>query len=158
MTDNDLIVVGVDGSEGGRRALRWAVAEARRAGSAVAAVTAWAWDGIEAPAEVATSPTEERERAERISQREVNAVLSECGTGTPVTREVVEGRIVPVLVGATGSARMLVLGSHGYGRLHRAVLGSTSEECVRAVQCPVVIVPAPHRAKVAAVAEPVPTS
>jgi nucleotide-binding universal stress UspA family protein len=41
MTNNELIVVGVDGSEGSRRALRWAVTEARRANAAVEAITAW---------------------------------------------------------------------------------------------------------------------
>jgi nucleotide-binding universal stress UspA family protein len=40
MANRDLIVVGVDGTDGSRRALRWAVSEARRGGNTVAAVTA----------------------------------------------------------------------------------------------------------------------
>jgi len=158
MTDNDLIVVGVDGTEGGRRALRWAVAEARRTGSAVEAVTVWTWDGIEGAMQAATSPIGEREHAERISLREVAAVLAEFGTSTPVVRKVVEGRTVPVLVGAARSARMLVLGSHGYGRFHHAVVGSTSEECIRVVRCPVVIIPAPRHVKASEAAQPIPVS
>lgn len=49
----------------------------------------------------------------------------------------------------------LVLGSHGHGRLHRAVLGSVSGECARQARCPVVIIPTPHAEKVKEPAEPV---
>jgi nucleotide-binding universal stress UspA family protein len=146
MSNRDLIVVGVDGSDGSRRALRWAVVEARRTGCAVEAVTAWFWDGLEGAMLAATSPTEQRERAERISAREVDAIIAELGTSTPIAREVVEGHPVPVLVEAANAARLLVLGSHGNGRVHHAVLGSISEECVRLATCPVVIIPVPRRA------------
>src|SRR5436190_531591 len=37
------IVAGLDGSDGGLRALSWAVAEAARRGGTVQAVTAWQW-------------------------------------------------------------------------------------------------------------------
>lgn len=36
---------------------------------------------------------------------------------------------------------LIVLGSHGHGALHRALLGSVSEGVVHAARCPVVIVP-----------------
>jgi hypothetical protein len=42
-----LTVGGIDGSEGGRRALEWAVREADARDSAVKAVTAWSWDELE---------------------------------------------------------------------------------------------------------------
>lgn len=144
MTSRDLIVVGVDGSAAARRALSWAIAEARRTGSTVQAITAWTWDGIEGALLAATSPAVQRERAEAISVRELDAVLADVGTDSPVAREVTEGHPVPVLVDAARHARLLVLGSHGHGRMHHAVLGSISEECVRQATCPVVIVPA-HR-------------
>ena len=41
MTGNYLIVVGVDGSDGGRRALDWATREAATRGGTVQAVIAW---------------------------------------------------------------------------------------------------------------------
>ena len=47
MESNRLIVVGVDGSDGGRRALDWAADEAAARGGAVQAVAAWRWDRIE---------------------------------------------------------------------------------------------------------------
>ncbi len=48
MNTNYRIVVGVDGSEGGERALRWAVHEAARRGGTVQAVTAFTFDGVDA--------------------------------------------------------------------------------------------------------------
>ncbi len=145
MGNRDLIVVGVDGSAGGRHALRWAIAEGRRTGAAVEAVTAWTWGGLEAGVFAATSPRIEREQAERVSQYELDLALADAGSSSPIAREVVEGDPVRVLLDAARRARLLVLGSHGHGRLRHAVLGSISEECVRGATCPVVVVPLPHQ-------------
>jgi len=146
MINRDLIVVGVDGSEGARRALRWAILEGRRTHASVQAITAWTWDGIEGSMLAATNPTLQRERAERISAHELDAVLADTVADSPIARDVVEGHPVAVLVDAARNARLLVLGSHGHGRLHHAALGSISEECIRQAPCPVVVVPPPqHR-------------
>ena len=142
MTSN-VIVVGVDGSEGGRRALRWALAEAHRTEAAVKAVTAWDWDAIAHTLPVQTSPARQRERAEAISAREVAAVVAEVGSAVPIIRDVVEGPEDRVLTAAARGARMLVLGSHGHSRVWHTVLGSVSEECVRNAPCPVVVIPVP---------------
>jgi nucleotide-binding universal stress UspA family protein len=143
-SSNQLFVVGVDGSDGGRRALRWAITEAARTGAAIEAVTAWQWDGLEVPRVVATNPWEESRRAEEVSKREVDAALKETGVDIPVAREVVEGLPAVVLANAARGAALLVIGSHGHGRMHQAVLGSVSEECVRRANCPVVVIPVPH--------------
>ncbi|MDQ1644071.1 MAG: hypothetical protein QOJ50_255, partial [Cryptosporangiaceae bacterium] len=62
----------------------------------------------------------------------------------PVAWEAIEGRPPRALTQAARGARLLVLGSHGHGRMFHAVLGSVSEECVRYSPCPVVVVPTPH--------------
>ncbi|MFC7481649.1 universal stress protein [Luedemannella flava] len=62
----------------------------------------------------------------------------------PLALEAVEGRPARVLTKAAADADLLVVGSHGHNRLFRAVLGSVSEECVRAATCPVVVVPIPR--------------
>jgi nucleotide-binding universal stress UspA family protein len=145
MANRDLIVVGVDGTDGGRRALRWAMDEARRTGGTVAAVTAWYWDGVDFDDVPVAGPAEQRTYAERISAREVNRVLADLEpglTGVPVARRVVQGHPVKVLTDASSGARLLVLGSHGRHRLHQALLGSISESSVRHAACPVVVVPA----------------
>jgi nucleotide-binding universal stress UspA family protein len=139
----NVIVVGVDGSEGGRRALRWAVAEAHRTEAAVKAVTGWTWDGAEhSPG---AGPTSQRQRAEAICGRDVKAVADELGTAVPIVHEVAEGTADRVLTDAARDARLLVLGSHGHGHVHYTMLGSTSAACIRRATCPVVVVPASGR-------------
>jgi nucleotide-binding universal stress UspA family protein len=154
MSEN-LIVVGVDGSEGGRRALRWALREASQRSSAVEAVTAWLWDDIDAVPIRPSNPQDARERAARMLDREVEQALAEWVTTPPtIAREVVEGRPVKVLVDAATDADLLVLGSHGHGRLHHVALGSVSESCIREATCPVVVVPVPHPGQRRQPAEP----
>ena len=140
---SNMIVVGVDGSEGGRRALRWAVAEAHRTEAAVKAVTAWSWDSVTDVSPIRTNRAWPRERAEAISAREVAAVVAEVGSAVPITREVMEGPEDRVLTDAAQGARMLVLGSHGYGHFHHAMSDSVGAGCIRRSTCPVVVVPAP---------------
>jgi nucleotide-binding universal stress UspA family protein len=41
-------------------------------------------------------------------------------------------------------ADVIVLGSHGHGAVHRALLGSVSEGIVHRTNCPVLILPARH--------------
>ncbi|HLU32545.1 MAG TPA: universal stress protein [Natronosporangium sp.] len=135
MPNNDLIVVGVDGSDGGRRALQWAAQEAASRGGTVQAVTAWRWDvpggGLEGAGE-----EDPRQRASDILEREVASVGK-----VPVACEVREGRPADVLVAAARDADLLVLGSRGHSRVWQAVLGSVTEECVRRATCPVVVIP-----------------
>jgi nucleotide-binding universal stress UspA family protein len=138
---DDRIVVGVDGSDGGRRALRWAVHEAAARGRTIQAVIAWRWDAPELPPGASTRPDEERARAEQVLADELAAI----GGGTVVVAaEAVEGRAADALCAAARGADLLVLGSHGHGRLRHTVLGSVSEECVRRAPCPVVVVPVPQ--------------
>lgn len=153
MTSNYLIVVGVDGSPGGQRALEWAAREAASRGGTVQGVIAWRWDGIESTVPTATNPSDERARTTAILDQEIRALTGRHPAVPPVASEVVEGRAADVLTAAARTADLLVLGSHGHSRLRHTVLGSVSEECVRKASCPVVIipvpVPAPHK-----VAEP----
>lgn len=148
---NYLIVVGVDGSEGGRRALDWAANEAASRGGAVQAVTAWSWDGVEYGPIIATNPTEAKDHAGRMLDHEITALIERRGSGFPVAGDVVEGRPADVLAAAARAAQLLVLGSHGHSRVRHTVLGSVSEECIRRGTSPVVVIPVP-----AAKAEPAP--
>jgi nucleotide-binding universal stress UspA family protein len=145
MTEHSpFIVVGVDGSPGGRRALDWAVAEGRRRGATVQAVTAWHWSGLEEAPMAGTSPAEALLEAERTLDEAVDSALAGMENPPVVAREVVEGSPADVLVRASKGADMLVVGSHGYGRLRSLVLGSVSQALVRRATCPVVILPVPH--------------
>jgi len=133
------IVVGVDGTDGGRRALDWALHEAAARGSTVQAVMSWRWDTAE--------PTQSSDETQRAAQRTLRAELAAqtATTRVPVAAEVVEGRAADVLCDAARDADLLVLGSHGHDRLYHTVLGSTAQECVENAHCPVVVIPAAVR-------------
>jgi nucleotide-binding universal stress UspA family protein len=141
MSSPNLIVVGLDGTEGSRRALRWALTEAGRRGAEVEAVTVWTWEGREGAMLALPGPEAVHERAEQHSAHEVDAALAQCPARVTVHRTVVEGYPTQRLVEAARRARLLVVGSHGHRRLHRAVMGSISAACVRHSPCPVVVVP-----------------
>jgi nucleotide-binding universal stress UspA family protein len=143
MQDN--LVVGVDGSEGSRLALRWALKEAQYRGVAVKAVASWHWQGFDESLLETSGPQTARDHTRAMLDDIVDAVLAE-GTGTPptISREVVEGYPAEVLVQAAADADLLVIGSHGHSRLRHATLGSVGEACMQHATCPVVVVPLPH--------------
>jgi nucleotide-binding universal stress UspA family protein len=144
------IVVGVDGSEGGIRALDWAVAEAARRGGTVVAVTAWQWTEPQLGVDVRA----EREQAARRTLEEAVIAARTPYPQVVVSTVAVAGGAAEALLGAATGADLLVLGSHGHGRLFHAVLGSVTEACIRRAACPVVVIPVPRTAEQPA-AEPV---
>ena len=134
----NVIVVGVDGSEPSRSALRWALEQAELTNSQVRAVVAWeypafySWEGGPMP------PDEFQDTA----TRSMNEVVDEVAAGSPVQvqREVVHGHSAQALLDASADARLLVVGSRGHGSFYGALLGSTSQRCAVHSSCPVVIV------------------
>ncbi|GAA2607808.1 universal stress protein [Paractinoplanes durhamensis] len=143
MTTRYLIVVGVDGSDGGRRALDWAVQEAGARGGAVEAVIAWSWDGLEFGPATATNPEEAEKKAAGLLDDEIRTLAVRHGSHVPIAAQVIEGSPGEALARAGHGADLLVLGSHGHSRIRRTVLGSVSEACIRAATCPVVVIPVP---------------
>lgn len=138
-----MLVVGVDGSEGGRRALRWALQDVADHGGFVQAVAAWQWDALDASLAV-PNPDAQRQRATAMLDKEIADVLVDFRHPPPVAGEVMEGDPAAVLTRAARDAALLVVGSHGRHRLYQAVLGSVTAACVRQADCPVLVVPMPH--------------
>jgi nucleotide-binding universal stress UspA family protein len=144
-----LITVGVDGSEGGRRALAWAVRLASSIGATVEVVTAWSWDGMAFSPGMTAGPDVERSYAEEKQNADIQQVLKGFdGPAPTISQELVEGLPVKVLTEAARTADLLVLGSHGRSHVLTALMGSVSEACVRHGSTPVVIVPTHERAPV----------
>ena len=88
-------------------------------------------------------------RADRedVARQALDQAIAVARRGYPdvaVAAEVAAGPAAEVLTGAATDADLLVLGSHGHGRLFHAVVGSVAEQCIRAAVCPVVVVPVPH--------------
>lgn len=137
------IVVGVDGSEGSLKALRFALEEAARRGAEVKAVSAWHIPGIvyevgwsAAPIDVAEFPT--------IAEESLRTSLAAAGVNesavkvTPVVRQ---GQAADVLCAEAIGADLLVVGSRGLGGFRGLLLGSVSNQCASHAPCPVVIIP-----------------
>lgn len=147
MTDSDFapvrggppIVAGVDGSATSGAALRWAVAEAAATGRSVRAVAAWSYVPAADPGGVVAPIDEVAAKHGRALDDFVRETVGER-PDAPVRADLVEGDPADVLVRASAEASLLVLGSHGRGRLLSALLGSVSARCLRRAACPVVII------------------
>jgi nucleotide-binding universal stress UspA family protein len=135
------IIVGVDGSEGSRTALRWAARIAAAKGTAIRAVGAWQYP---ARAVIPGSPKlTAPDDMDQATCDDVRAVVREeldAGAGR-VEVEAGRGPAAPVLLGAAArtGADMLVLGARGLGGFAGLLLGSVSQECVEHSPCPVVV-------------------
>ncbi|HET7855683.1 MAG TPA: universal stress protein [Gaiellaceae bacterium] len=147
--DNGRIVVGVDGSEHARRALDWAVREARLRGTSVVAVHAYAVPPVYlAPEPVLATPPalpdpELIERLEgsgrKLLEEEVGRVDAE---GVTIEQRVAAGSAADALVQAAREGDLLVVGSRGLGGFRGLLLGSVGQQVAHHAPCPVVIVPA----------------
>jgi len=134
---DERIVVGVDGSESSRGALRWAARQAKLTGASLEVVIAW-----EVPPVYhwsSSSPSGLRVGAESILQEAVTDVLGD-DPDVNVIPAVVEGHPVPVLLNAANGASLLVLGSRGHSTFSGILLGSVSGHCVIHATCPVTVV------------------
>lgn len=136
------IVVGVDGSEGSRRALAWAIRQAAACEAAVQPVIVW-----QRSFDYGSSqywPADEK-TAEAAHQRLQAAVTDIAGPrpAVPIDPAVLEGDPGQILCARSAGASLLVVGRKGHGsRLAGLALGSVSAMCARHSRCPVVIVPA----------------
>jgi nucleotide-binding universal stress UspA family protein len=138
---NGLIVVGIDGSDRSKMALRWALEEARLRGASMRVVYAW----NEYPMVIPGGPVlpYDPEELKRSAQELVERLVEET-LGTPqdveITAVALLGPAAGVLVDAAVGAEMLVVGSRGHGGFAGLLLGSVSQQCVHHAPCPVVIV------------------
>lgn len=138
------IVVGVDGSPNSRRALEYAVDEARAHQGSVEAVHAW-----HIPYTVAYpygALVIDRDDVESDARRQLDEVVDSVDTRglvQPVERLTVCNSPAAALLDAAKGADLLVVGSRGLGGFAGLVLGSVSEQCVRHAGCPVLVVRPP---------------
>ena len=131
------IVVGVDGFESSKAALRWAIHQAKLTGAVVEAVTAW-----QIPVGTGLVPaTDMPDYQDDARMVLIEAITEMCmiDAEVQVRPRVVEGRAAQVLLDAAEGAELLVLGSRGHGGLAEALLGSVGQYCVHHAPCPVVI-------------------
>ena len=141
------IVVGIDGSEGARRALEWALEEAKLRDARIVVIHAWLEPAAVAVGSVVSAGGVEPEIFEDAAERTLHELLISVDTdGLPhgLESHVVAGAPAHALVEASREADLVVVGSRGLGGFSGLLLGSVSQQVVHHATCPVVVVPAKH--------------
>lgn len=138
------IVVGVDGSDASKDALRWAVRQAEMTGASLQAVITWhlpiAAYGMAIPQ---LTGYDFAPAAKRTLEETIREVVGEH-PAVKVAAVVLEGPPPPTLLETAAGADLLVVGSRGHGEFAGMLLGSVAQHCVSHAPCPVVVVR--HRA------------
>jgi nucleotide-binding universal stress UspA family protein len=135
------ILVGVDGSEPSKLALRWAAFLAGSSGARIDAVMTWqnptyGWAGGWAVALPSVDFSAE-------CAKELNATLDEVfGPDRPAALQVrvLEGNAARVLTELSEGAEVLVVGSRGRGGFTGLLLGSVSRHLAERSKCPVLVI------------------
>ena len=121
----------VDGSEGSRAALRWAIAEAAIRGAKVEAVSAFhvPYAAGTPMVPLMLDPEQFAEPARALVAKELAEVADQAATLTePISPLVIEGPASVVLIEAGRDASMIVVGARGHGGLSGMRLGSVSRQ------------------------------
>lgn len=132
------IVVGVDGSDESRLALRWAARIAALEQATIDVVGVY-----DRPALVAWNIAPFSESgADSLRTIVTDTVAQVLGQPPPagLTVHIEQGRPAPALLAAAKGARMIVLGSRGHGGFAGLLMGSVSTQVAEHAHCPVLVV------------------
>lgn len=132
------IVVGIDGSESSKAALRWAIQQAELTNATVRALSVW--DAYTGYGHVPFVDPDDLEKAVQTALSETVEDVVGPQSRVPVDAQAMRGDAAEVLVAESRQADLLVVGSRGHGRFASALLGSVSDRCAHHARCPVVIV------------------
>lgn len=147
------IIVGIDGSDGGQRALEWAVEEAKLRNARVHVVhayrTEWVYYPEYAAVRTIVSPTDLAGEAKLLVDRAIEQ-LGEDKAEVSITTEVVNDpnaahALLERLEDPELDIGLVVIGSRGLGGFSGLLLGSVSQKVAHHAHVPVVIVPPPNK-------------
>ncbi len=131
------ILVGIDGSERGERALEWAARRAERDGASLTLLSV-------VDSAVAREAGVDTETMKRASQETVDAAAAKLAAGHPgvkATTSVVEGKIVESMIEAAAAHDMVVVGSHHGATIGETVGGAKGLRISVSTVAPTVVVP-----------------
>lgn len=138
------VVVGVDGSQPSKDALKWAADQAQLTGAKLRVVMTWVTPGTPYGYAVPMAASIDLGAEAKVSLEEIiEEVLGEQ-PAVQVSPVVMEGNAAPVLLSEARDADLLVVGSRGHGAFVGMLIGSVSEHCVTHATCPVVVVRHPR--------------
>lgn len=140
------IIVGIDGSEQGYGALKWAVAEARRRKVPVRLVTAYSLPVFTgAGFDAGYSVIDEEALTEGVAQI-LDEAVSRLGNVDDVElrSSVQTGDATGVLIELSKKAELIVVGSRSHGSFLGRLLGTVSTSLPGHSHCPTVAVPASY--------------
>lgn len=137
------LVVGIDGMEAGAPALAFAFAEAARREARLRIVHVWSHPAAARPGDMQPLVYDPQVVAEEELAAMDKSLTSwrERYSATEVVTEVVHGRAVRILAGASARADLLVVGSRGRGGFAGLLLGSVSHALLHHAHCPLAVVP-----------------
>jgi nucleotide-binding universal stress UspA family protein len=145
------IVVGTDGSDGSKTAVRWAAREAERRGALLRIVHAFDWEWHSARYSIGGEYLNEaRQHADAV----VANATDEARAVAPAIRiqaDALIGNAAPQLLEIAADADLLVVGNRGRGGFASLLLGSVSQRLALHAPCPVVVVRGDSDAGVVAV-------
>ena len=142
-----MVVIGVDGSDIAKEALRYGLHEASIRGTRVRVVHAWmptyglptGGPGMVTPIDI--SPHEHA--ADELLRTTVERVAGEEKAAT-LERVLLESPAGPAIIESAHDAELIVVGRRGLGHVRSLVLGSVSSYVIQHATCPVLVVPAPR--------------
>lgn len=141
-----MIVIGVDGSEGGTKALDFAAAEAALRATPLRIVSAWELPEWRYTAPPGFEPVLDpktvdafRERGQEVADNEL-ASVKDARPSLHVEAVAVQGHPADALHAHSADAELIVVGRRGLGGFKSLLLGSVSQQVVHHATCPVVVV------------------
>lgn len=140
------IVVGTDGSDPAKAAVRWAVRQAQLTGAVVDAVISWEYPALWAGwTPSATDVFDWPDTASKVLNQTLEEVVASdpAFAAVKIRPVVVQGNAAAALLDIAEGADLLVVGNRGHGGFARAVLGSVSQHVTQQATCPVVVVRPP---------------
>ena len=141
-SEQQLVVVGVDGSAASVAALAWAARYGSATGARVQALLAWHYPGAVGGPPIEKAPESVHEQTQHHEQDILDGAVAKAipGQTSSVETTVGYGHPAQVLIDASKDADLLVVGSRGHRAWTGMLVGSVSLHCVTGAHCPVVVV------------------
>lgn len=142
MSASKKIIVGVDGSDGSRQALTWAISEAKLRGCAIEIVHVWNFTPpLDPVGGFVLIPDKDLQESAQLFVDNLLKSVSETDSSISMTAHVERGAASQILLNRAKNAELLVVGRRGHGGFIGLLIGSTATQVSQHAQCPVVIVP-----------------